>query len=547
MIGPVRVLRSTPSVRDSAANPRRLAGRFGGRSLLFGLLALGVMLRLASSYPYRSAASGSLQAMPLVAAHLAGLISAGLLYTLMLRWGVWRGLAAIAVLPILFDLRVVRTETEQAPSVWIVLLGSAAVAACFWRALPVRRDLSAAALCLLAVAAAGAVTGMDSKSRAPHDLLFEHAALAEALRWWADVGRMPSLLLLTAVGLALSAAIGLGRARPSAMRTLCIVTTLLPVAASLGARTDFLEATSLHAALAWWPAAGALGLTALVRGRRGSDASLPQVDAIDREAHQVFDERYAKPRLAPVVAVIAAYNEGSGLPGVLAGMPQTVCDLPLDVLVVDDGSTDDTATALDRDPRAYAVSCRANRGQGAALRLGYLVAREHGAAYILTTDADGQYDTGDFPRVLSPLLDGRADFVSGSRRLGQQYTYDRVRRLGVHVFAWLVSVLVGQRLTDTSFGLRAMRADVTAAVTLNQPQYQSSELLIGTISHGFTVLEVPGTMHRRAAGATKKGRNLVYGRRYAGVVLSTWWREGCPRPVAETAPALRGTCGPAAA
>jgi len=119
--------------------------------------------------------------------------------------------------------------------------------------------------------------------------------------------------------------------------------------------------------------------------------------------------------------------------------------------------------------------------------------------------------------------------VTGSRILGHQHTHDRVRRTGVHVFAWIATLLTGQRLTDTSFGLRAMRAEVSAAVTLDQPQYQSSELLLGVISRGFRVLEVPGTMHVRSAGASKKGRNLVYGRRYAGVVLGTWWREGCPR------------------
>ena len=137
------------------------------------------------------------------------------------------------------------------------------------------------------------------------------------------------------------------------------------------------------------------------------------------------------------------------------------------------------------------------------------------------------------------MVEGRADFVTGSRLLGHQHTHDLVRRTGVHVFAWVVSALVGVRVTDTSFGLRAMRAEVTASVTLNQPQYQSSELLIGVLSHGYRVLEVPATMHVRSAGASKKGRNLVYGSRYARVVLGTWWREGCPRPVAADAPALQ--------
>jgi glycosyltransferase involved in cell wall biosynthesis len=292
-------------------------------------------------------------------------------------------------------------------------------------------------------------------------------------------------------------------------------------------------------AVAWWPAAGALGLTALLRGRRGRAVDRPQLDDVDREALGDFDRRYRTPRLAPVTVVIAAYDEERGLPAVLASLPGSVCGLAADVVVVDDGSSDGTAAVVDRDPGAYLVRCGTNRGQGAALRLGYRVAREHGARYLLTTDADGQYDTADLPVVLAPVLEGRADFVTGSRRLGHQHTYDRVRRAGVHVFAGLVSALVGQRITDTSFGLRAMRAEVTAAVTLNQVQYQSSELLLGVCSHGFRVLEVPATMHLRTAGASKKGRNLVYGRRYAGVVLGTWWREGCPRPVTESARALR--------
>ena len=70
------------------------------------------------------------------------------------------------------------------------------------------------------------------------------------------------------------------------------------------------------------------------------------------------------------------------------------------------------------------VRCDRNRGQGAALRLGYRIAREHGASYIITTDADGQYDVADLPVVLAPVLEGRADFVTGSRRLGHQPVQD---------------------------------------------------------------------------------------------------------------------------
>ena len=79
--------------------------------------------------------------------------------------------------------------------------------------------------------------------------------------------------------------------------------------------------------------------------------------------------------------------------------------------------------------------------------------------------------------------------------------------------------------SDTTFGLRAMRAEVTGAVLLEQPQYQASELLIGVITHGFKVLEVPASIHKRQVGESKKGRNLVYGLRFMRVVVRTWWRE----------------------
>jgi hypothetical protein len=362
---------------------------------------------------------------------------------------------------------------------------------------------------------------------------------ANALASYQEHGFVPGALLFTCLLLGVLGGIGIGRAGASRMRVVCLLNALFPVALLLGT----VGATQLSwrdqiPSLVLLPAVGALGLTALVRGRRSSSVSRPQIDDVDRAALSAFEGRYGKPDLAPVVVVIAAYNEATGLPLVLSKIPSQVSGLRTDVVVVDDGSTDATAETAARQPGVYLVSCPSNRGQGAAMRLGYRVAREYGALYIITTDADGQYDTADFPVVLRPLLDATADFVTGSRRLGHQHSNDRFRRAGVYVFAWIVSAMTGQWLTDTSFGLRAMRAEVTAAVTLNQPQYQSSELLLGVHSHGYRITEVPGTMHLRAEGSTKKGGNMVYGSRYARVVFGTWWREGCPAPVGAVAPAL---------
>jgi hypothetical protein len=427
------------------------------------------------------------------------------------RWSVWRWLAVLAAVPVLWTGLVAAPEDG---SVAATVLTSGGVLLACWRARPGAATLAGALLPAGLGVAAFWLLGGDV--------------------WRPSAGGWVVVALPAVLGAA--GAAGLGRAGHSPARLPAAVALLVPGLVTLACAGDALVA------VAWWPAAGAVGLTALLRGRRGAAAARPQVDEVDRQAMAAFAAESERP-LAPVAVVIAAYNEAAGLPAVLASMPRTVCGLPVDVVVVDDGSSDGTTEAARSTGRARVVRCEANRGQGAALRLGYRIAREHGAGYVVTTDADGQYDVADLPLVLQPVVDGRADFVTGSRRLGVQENRDAVRHAGTYVFAWLTSALVGQWITDTSFGLRAMRAEVTAAVTLNQPQYQSSELLIGAISHGFRVLEVPATMHVRSAGSSKKGGNLVYGSRYARVVLGTWWREGCPTPLAGCAPALRPSRG----
>jgi glycosyltransferase involved in cell wall biosynthesis len=249
---------------------------------------------------------------------------------------------------------------------------------------------------------------------------------------------------------------------------------------------------------------------------------------VDDAASARFTAELEGRTLSPLVVVIAAYNEEGAIGSVLSRIPATVAGLPTSALVVVDGATDQTA-ATARAADALVSEVAVNRGQGAALRLGYRLAREHGARFIATLDADGQYDPGELGQVLGPLVDDRADFVTGSRRLGTAFTDDRVRGAGVVVFGTLISLLTGQTITDPANGLRAMRAEVTAAVCLREPQYQASELLVGAILRGFRVVEVPTTMHKRVKGRTKKGSNLAYGLRFARVILRTWWRERSPR------------------
>ena len=265
-----------------------------------------------------------------------------------------------------------------------------------------------------------------------------------------------------------------------------------------------------------------------------NDATLAD-DAVD-EAVRSFAAAHPDLTLAPVAVVIPAYDEADAIGGVLDAIPATACGLDVETVVVDDGSRDGTAEVAERHG-AHVARMPRNSGQGAAFKASYRIGREHGARYLVTIDADGEWDPAHIPDVLGPVVAGEADLVLGSRVLGHAESEDAVRRAGVGVFAALVSGLTGSRVTDTSSGLRAMRSELTADVPLEQPQYQSAELLIGALCRGYRVSEVPTVQHRRAAGQTKKGGNLTYGLRYARVVARTWWRDrGAVRAAAPETP-----------
>lgn len=248
------------------------------------------------------------------------------------------------------------------------------------------------------------------------------------------------------------------------------------------------------------------------------------MSAVREDAIHAFRERYPDLRLPAVVVVVAAYDEEDCIGGVLERIPGEALELAIATIVVDDGSGDRTSE-VSLAAGVHVARLQRNCGHGVALRVGYQLAREHGAVHIVTVDADGQWDPAEIPVVLKPLIDGEADFVIGSRVLGSAETDDSLRQAGVHVFARLVGVLTGVAVTDTSSGFRAMRAEVTAVVRQEQVQYQTSELLIGAIYGGYRIAERPIVMHKRTAGESKKGANALYGFRYARVILSTWWRE----------------------
>jgi hypothetical protein len=224
-----------------------------------------------------------------------------------------------------------------------------------------------------------------------------------------------------------------------------------------------------------------------------------------------------------IALVIPAYNEAANVGQVIAGLPPDVGGLPLQPIVVDDGSADDTIDRA-RATGTAAVHLPLNRGQGAALRTGYRLALATGARLVVTMDADGQHQASDLPRLVQPILDGEADVVNGSRVLGAADPAHAARKLGIKLFAWLLSVLTARHITDPACGFRAVRTEALRGLEFHQDQFHNSEFILEASKRKLAMQEVPVTVATRISGASKKPAHFRYGLGFANALLRAWLR-----------------------
>lgn len=225
-----------------------------------------------------------------------------------------------------------------------------------------------------------------------------------------------------------------------------------------------------------------------------------------------------------VLCIVPALNEEANLRELLPRFPDQVAGNPILVLIVNDGSTDDTAE-VGREYGALVADVPVNRGQGGALRTGFDIARIGGAEVVVTIDADGQNDPEDVPLLVEPILENEADVIIGSRILGEHEVTVWWRHVGVIVFSKLINLLMGTRITDCSSGYRAVRTTLLSDLRLQQDQYHTSEFLIlAAKKPGVRIEERPITFRRRISGKSKKGNEILYAFRFMSVLMGTWLR-----------------------
>jgi hypothetical protein len=211
------------------------------------------------------------------------------------------------------------------------------------------------------------------------------------------------------------------------------------------------------------------------------------------------------------IAIVPAYNEEACVGAVIEEIH--AFDPGFEIVVVDDGSVDRTA-ARAADCGAHVISLPFNLGIGGAMQTGYRYAWEHGYDLAVQIDGDGQHDPAQLPAILEPVLDDEADMVVGSRFAGDsEFRSSFVRRLGIRLFARTISLVIRQKVTDTTSGFRAVNRHGIALFARDYPHdYPEVESTVMAARHRLRLREVPVSMRERAAGRSSisASRSVYY-------------------------------------
>jgi glycosyltransferase involved in cell wall biosynthesis len=204
-----------------------------------------------------------------------------------------------------------------------------------------------------------------------------------------------------------------------------------------------------------------------------------------------------------VSVIIPAYNEEKTVGTVIRDTSEImdIYGLPYEILVVNDGSTDNTELAASSSYKATVFSNSLRRGKGYCLRKALKYAR---GDIIVTLDSDGEHKPKEIPDLLNPLFEGN-DVVSGSRFLSNRAEVTtKINRVGNFLFNTAIMTLTGRQVTDSQTGFRAMKRETIEKLDLQSDGYEiETEITVKSLLNGFQCKEVPITVERRQYNMSK--------------------------------------------
>lgn len=205
-----------------------------------------------------------------------------------------------------------------------------------------------------------------------------------------------------------------------------------------------------------------------------------------------------------VLIIVPAYNEEEAIGKTLENLLKIKNEIPnLDICVVNDGSKDRTAEIVS-SYGVILINLPINLGIGGGMQTGYKYAFVHNYDIAVQFDADGQHNELDLKELLSPIINGQADMVVGSRFVEKtEYRGSHSRRIGIYYFTWLLFLLTRKKFTDPTSGFRAKNRKVIYQFAEQYPRdYPEPEVLINLHRKGIKVQEVSVHMKERQGGTS---------------------------------------------
>jgi glycosyltransferase involved in cell wall biosynthesis len=212
------------------------------------------------------------------------------------------------------------------------------------------------------------------------------------------------------------------------------------------------------------------------------------------------------------LAVVPAFNESATIVTVVEALRKYAPRF--DTLVIDDGSSDET-DVLAFGAGAKVLKLPFNVGIGGAVQTGFVYACEHGYDFVAQVDGDGQHDSMELERLTDVMEEEAVDMVCGSRFMTDDHRYPAPisRRAGIHVFAFLLSRIVGMRVSDPTSGFRLYNRRAIELFARDYPHdYPEVEAVLILHRHRLRMREIPVRMYTRGGGISSisTGKSAYY-------------------------------------